>query len=108
MGRLTTLKPRVATLDARRLPAAGATERIRGSAHQKIRDRILRRDAGICRCDECQATGALKVAHEVEHRIPLWKGGAEDDSNRYAINRDCHAKKTAAEAKERAGGVPQR
>lgn len=81
------------------------TPRIRGWALLKIRERILLRDNGMCRCDDCAASGAVKLAHEVEHRIPLWKGGAEDDSNRYAINRDCHKAKTAREAAERSGIV---
>lgn len=103
MGRLQTLKPRIGTLDTRRGSPVVATERIRGRALQTIRDRILYRDAGICRCDTCKATGALKPAHEVEHRTPLWAGGAEDDQNRYAINSDCHKAKTAREAAQRAG-----
>lgn len=82
----------------------GQTQRIRGSALQKIRDRILRRDNGLCQCDTCKAQGRDLPAHEVEHRIPLWKGGVEHDDNRYAINRDCHKVKTSQEAKERARG----
>jgi 5-methylcytosine-specific restriction enzyme A len=81
-----------------------ATKRIRGSAHQRIRDRIMSRDCGICCCATCQRTGALSLAHEVEHRIPLWAGGQEDDSNRYAIARDCHKVKTRCEDRMRAAG----
>jgi 5-methylcytosine-specific restriction protein A len=102
MSRLQTLKPRIQTLDTRRIATPAGTERIRGRALQTIRDRILRRDCGICHCAACQATCALKPAHEVDHRVPLWMGGAEDDSNRYAINADCHKAKTALEAAERA------
>lgn len=101
--RLQTLRSSVQTLKTTRSTIA-ATDRIRGRALQAIRHRILRRDAGICRCSTCQRTGALKAAHEVEHRIPLWAGGTEDDSNRYAINVDCHAEKTRCEAAMRAQG----
>jgi 5-methylcytosine-specific restriction enzyme A len=72
------------------------------SKWEATRERVLRRDCGVCRCDECKATGALKPAHEVDHHIPLWKGGTEDDENLKAINRDCHKAKTAREAAERA------
>lgn len=104
MGRLQMLKPRVGAAPSR-MPAPAATDRIRGYALQKIRDRIMRRDAGICRCDDCQRTGALKPAHEVDHRVPLWAGGAEDDDNRISINADCHKRKSASEAKLRAAGM---
>lgn len=99
MPRLTTLKPRIGTVSGRlQLAAAQQTERIRGSALQAIRRRILYRDAGICRCDDCQRAANLKPATEVEHYLPLWAGGQEDDSNRYAINPACHEAKTACEA----------
>jgi 5-methylcytosine-specific restriction protein A len=69
-----------------------------------IRDRILRRDCGICRCRECTRTGGTKPAHHVDHDRPLWAGGAEDDSNRISINEDCHKAKSACEAAMRAKG----
>lgn len=103
MGRLTALKPRVPTLKRTSATPYATTPRQRGSAWMKTRDRILRRDNGLCQCDECQAAGRVRLAHEVDHRIPLWKGGADSDENLQAINTDCHARKTAAEAKERAG-----
>lgn len=104
MGRLKALKPRIATLRTERMtPATTSSIRTRGNAWMKVRDRILRRDNGLCRCDTCKATGALRLAHEVDHRTPLWKGGTDDDSNLCAINRDCHEAKTKAEAAERAG-----
>ena len=40
-------------------------------------------------------------AVEVDHRIPLWKGGADDESNYASACRECHALKTEAEARER-------
>jgi hypothetical protein len=104
MGRLHTLKPRVATLDTRRAQSPAATERIRGSALQTIRERILRRDCGICRCPQCVATGALRPAREVDHSVPLWAGGAEADANRLSISEGCHQAKNACEARMRAMG----
>lgn len=97
---LRQLGPRV-----REAGRPGATERIRGSALQTIRDRILSRDAGMCRCAECQRTGDVRPAAEVEHRRPLWEGGREDDGNRYAIARECHLLKTRCEDGRRLGVV---
>ena len=105
MGRLTNLKPRVAALNTQRVaPAITATERIRGRELQRIRDRILSRDCGICRCDECRATGRLLPATEVDHTIPLWAGGREADDNRLSLSPECHAKKSAQEAEMRTKG----
>lgn len=105
MGRLTTLKPRLGTLDTRRVAPAQiqtqGTQRTRGSAWMTIRDRILRRDNGTCKCSECAQAGRLRLAHEVDHVTPLWKGGKDDESNLSAINADCHKRKTAREAAER-------
>lgn len=100
MGKLTMLKPRVQTLKtstARTL----VTERVRGRALQVIRERILRRAHGLCECDECRA-GPPRLAVEVDHRVPLWEGGADDDSNRQALSLECHDRKTKAEAARRA------
>lgn len=102
--KLTMLKNKVPMAPTGHVTAVPGTSRIRGYALQVIRNRILTRDCGVCRCDDCKRTGALKLAHEVEHRIPLWAGGAEDDSNRYAINIDCHKAKTKREAAERSRG----
>lgn len=104
--KLQMLRPKVATLptSAQHQPRMAGTERIRGSALQRIRDRILYRDQGICRCETCKRTDTLKVATEVEHRTPLWAGGQEDDGNRYAIASDCHEAKTRCEARMRAAG----
>ncbi len=103
---VTMLKPR----KLRELPSTirvlpskrdGATERIRGREGAEIRDRILMRDAGICRCAECTRTGRLRPAQQVDHRVPLFDGGLESDSNRYSINARCHAEKTACELRRR-------
>jgi 5-methylcytosine-specific restriction protein A len=67
----------------------------------RTRERILSRDMGVCQCDECRATGAVKAATEVDHYVPLWKGGTDADENLRAINADCHRLKSAGEAAER-------
>lgn len=106
MPRIATASPRMQLASAmgrmaRKLTPA-ATVRIRGAELQAIRDRILTRDKGVCQCKRCKADGIVRLAHQVDHVVPLWKGGAEDDTNRQAINRDCHDLKSADEARERA------
>lgn len=78
----------------------------RGSRHQrgydwrwvKTRARILARDGGVCQCLECKRLERVLPATEVDHIVPKFEGGTDDDSNLQAINEDCHARKTAAEA----------
>lgn len=96
--RLSTLRPRVSTLDTRRVTATPArAERIVGDTWMRIRDRILTRDEGRCRCAECVRLGRLLPAQEVDHVVPLEEGGSNDDANLAAINVDCHKRKSAAE-----------
>ena len=68
-----------------------------------MREIVLRRDAGICRCAECAALGRVRIATEVDHIIPKAEGGTDDPSNLRAINGDCHKIKTQAEAKRARG-----
>ncbi|SDW94603.1 HNH endonuclease [Lysobacter enzymogenes] len=101
MGRVPTLAPRVAPLKARPLaqPAPPAYGQGRGGRPwRRKRDAVLKRDGYLCKCDECQAQGRLLLAHEVDHVVPLAEGGSDDESNLRAINRDCHAAKSAADA----------
>jgi shikimate kinase len=68
-----------------------------------LRKAILERDGWLCQCDDCKSTGAVKVAHEVDH-----KSNTRDENDRLndspdnlqAINRDCHKRKTARESLE--------
>ena len=94
-----TLKARVEML---RKPRADLTPvrnaRVKGSTGYRIRDAILTRDAGLCQCARCIRDGAIRLAHEVDHVVPIWAGGRESDDNRASINRECHRLKTADEA----------
>lgn len=69
-----------------------------GAEWQKLRVLVLKRDAGLCQCDECQG-GKLRitVANEVHHIIPKARGGTDDMSNLQSVNKECHARLTAAE-----------
>jgi 5-methylcytosine-specific restriction protein A len=82
-----------------------ANERGYGWAWKKKRDRIMKRDNGLCQCAECKAEGRIRIATEVDHIISKAKARAmgwteaqiDDDSNLGAINIDCHKAKTARE-----------
>ena len=105
MGRLSTLKPRIQPLHPSIRTAKAGDQRIRGSALQTIRERILSRDCGVCVCARCKALGDVRQASIVDHTVPLWAGGKEHDSNRQSISVECHDLKSAHEAKCRATGV---
>lgn len=94
-GRLATLPKRIATIDTR-VGSSPATERIRGYALTKIRERILLRDEYTCR-----ACGRVSVHLEIHHDTPLHLGGMETDANRISLCKACHALRSAEEEKGR-------
>ncbi len=63
---------------------------------KRLRARVLRRDAGICHV--CKNPGA----DAVDHVVPAFKGGTDDESNLAPIHDrvppHCHRTKTAHEA----------
>jgi 5-methylcytosine-specific restriction enzyme A len=81
-------------------------ERGYGAAWVKVRARVLRQAGGLCQCAECQATGRVRLATEVDHitskaewrRLHGTLAGVDADSNLQAINAECHRRKTQAEA----------
>ncbi|WP_060495407.1 HNH endonuclease [Pseudomonas sp. GTC 16482] len=70
-----------------------------GRPWRRLRDRILKRDQYLCRCDDCTRLGRIREADEVDHIVALAHGGTDDDHNLRAINRDCHKAKTQRESK---------
>ncbi len=86
--------------DARR---GSRHERGYGTAWDKLRARILKRDAGICQ--PCMAEGSVRQGTHVDHVVPKAEGGSDDESNLQTICAERHRLKTAAEAaRARAGG----
>lgn len=71
-------------------------ERGYGSAWDKLREQIMRRDSGLCQ--PCGRMGKVAAAHHVDHIVPKAQGGTDDEANLQAICRDCHRAKTQAEA----------
>ncbi len=54
-------------------------------------------------CRACKAQGLTRASEEVDHIVPLERGGSDARSNKQGLCRPCHAAKTAAEAAARAG-----
>lgn len=65
---------------------------MRGRKWQRIRWRVLT-DNPLC--VECEKSGKVRLATEVDHVIPLHKGGTDDPANLQGLCADCHADKTA-------------
>lgn len=103
--KLTTLKPRLQTATsclATLAPARPNTvERKRGSAGVRDRERIRERD-----CGQCQNCGSL--GKDVDHDVPLWAGGSDDDENKRVLCRTCHDAKSKVETRQRASGAYDR
>jgi 5-methylcytosine-specific restriction protein A len=98
--KLQSLKPRVQTMAPTLVAAQPATvERKRGSAGVKDRERIRTRDCGLCQ--ECRRNGKTVLGQDVDHTVPLWAGGTDEDRNKELLCADHHGEKSAREAAER-------
>ena len=68
------------------------TKRIRGRPLTRIRNAHFKANP---LCVRCKAAGRYRLATQLDHKIPLFKGGKEEESNRQGLCDDCHEKKTA-------------
>lgn len=71
----------------------------------KTRERIFKRDNYLCQCAKCKASNSPLPAEEADHIIPLTDGGLDEDSNLQSLSTECHKRKSAEEAAERAAGT---
>ena len=103
---IKSLSPRIATLNTAAVRNATVAQdmRLTGARWRKARHQVLVEAKWLCQCADCSASGRVRIAHEVDHVVPVWEGGGDERTNLQAINRDCHARKTAAEAARRAAG----
>lgn len=102
-----------------------------GARHERAKGRRWRAAAFAClvardgaACSECgcehrtvwrdmgvwggvySETGLYTKVHptsnlEVDHRVPLWRGGTNDTDNLWLLCRGCHKRKTSREQSER-------
>jgi 5-methylcytosine-specific restriction protein A len=67
-------------------------ERGYGTAWDRLRAQILRRDGYLCLT--CQANGRVEIATQVDHIMPKAKGGTDDPLNLQSLCAPCHKAKT--------------
>jgi 5-methylcytosine-specific restriction enzyme A len=68
------------------------TRRIRGKALQQARATQLYAKP---LCEHCSAKGLVVLATEVDHIVPLFKGGSDLVDNKQSLCSACHKIKTA-------------
>jgi 5-methylcytosine-specific restriction endonuclease McrA len=90
-----TLKPRLSTTSSRLAsvpkPYQLPTYRIRG---RRLMDRRRRYLTAHPLCEECKKHHRASIAVELDHVIPLCKGGVDDETNLAALCIPCHQAKT--------------
>ena len=72
------------------------------SRSEPERRKIAQRQNWKCASETCELVGELQ-AYDLDHIIPLWKGGEDRDENLQALCPACHRKKTDLECLERVG-----
>ena len=65
---------------------------------RRIREAVLNADP---LCAECRRQGRTVAAREVDHVVPVERGGTDARENLQGLCRPCHYAKTAREARER-------
>lgn len=100
--KLKTLKSALPRLNSARIAVISinpiATPRLRGRAGVERRAKWLAKNP---LCIDCEEEGRVTAGEEVDHEIPLWQGGADDESNFATRCIEHHKSKTAREAAER-------
>lgn len=67
-------------------------QRITGRALQRRRNHYFQE---YPLCVECERQGRVKPGQELDHIVPLSKGGADEPDNWQGLCTDCHKVKTA-------------
>lgn len=65
--------------------------------NQRIKDTVRARQR--YRCALCDIM--LPAAHDIDHKIPRYRGGTDELSNLQALCKNCHGEKSADEAYHR-------
>lgn len=92
MGRLKTIKPRVAEVKSRlATPKRVRETRITGRTLQKRRLAVWSRDP---HCAHCRQLTAYPSGFALDHIVALGNGGEDTDANSQVLCLTCHGKKT--------------
>lgn len=83
-------KPRKANWDNKR-----DVRNLTGRPWRRLREQVLQRDKYLCQV--CLSLDRLTEAQEVDHILPLAKGGTDKPDNLQSICTPCHKAKTANE-----------
>lgn len=101
-ARIPNLRPRVSSAPDRLHELAHEPPpRIRGRALQRIRRQHLQQNP---LCVKCYDRDRIVAATQIDHKTPLWAGGADDADNRQGLCDACHLEKSTTEAALRAAG----
>jgi len=76
-------------------PSKTTTQRGYGYKWQKLRQRIIRRDKGLCQI--CLKQGRISPGNEVDHVLRKADGGGDVAENLQVLCQRCHSEKTAQE-----------
>ena len=100
--KLQTLQPAIKSLAPRtgQPPLAQITPRMRG---RKLQERRKRWFCMHPLCVKCEELGRVREATELDHVIPLHKGGPDDESNLQSLCGPCHKAKTLDDLKTPGG-----
>jgi 5-methylcytosine-specific restriction protein A len=72
--------------------------RLTGRPWRRLREQVLKRDNYLCQCAECATRLVPLAADEVDHVIPLSRGGTNHPDNLRAINSEHHRLKSQTES----------
>ena len=70
--------------------------------------RLFDRHKGLCHVCGLRIDASRGERWEVEHKTPIWLGGADDETNMAPAHVRCHREKTSKEAGDRAKTNSQR
>lgn len=88
-----------------RHPSKSAASRLRGRPWMELRALVLR---AAPLCVACQANGVLRPATQVDHIVPLARGGTDEVHNLQGLCRECHDDKSVREFGNRRAGCDER
>lgn len=95
--KLKTLKPKVASINTSAAKAK-VVQRVKGRPWERLREQVFGRDKWLCQ--DCLPE-RVTVAHEIDHILPLHKGGGNNLENLQALCIECHKRKSEREMRER-------